>query len=131
MERRPLAQYLLTDGIHTSGVKSVENSSTMAKGSKNVLMTGFDKPNAFKGMSILAGKSGSRLMMPVGDSYGGLGAFGDGVVRGSITRMLSVLFFSGTGALYYDGLSLGATALNILRLKVLESGGWSAAYIAG
>lgn len=131
MERRPLAQYLLTDGIHTSGVKSVENSSTMAKGSKNVLMTGFDKPNAFKGMSLLDGKSGSRLMMPVGASYGGLGAFGDTVVRGSITRMLSVLFFSGSGALYYDGLSLGAAASSILQLKVLESGGWSAKYQAG
>lgn len=132
MQRRKTAQFLLIDGIHTSGVKSVELSTTMSKGSKNVIMTGFDKPNAWKGMSLpLAGKSGSRQLMPVGESYGGLGAYSEPNALGSITRMLAALIFSGSGAVFYDGLSLGATASSILQLKVLTGGVWSATFQAG
>ncbi|HXG85345.1 MAG TPA: hypothetical protein VNI84_15090, partial [Pyrinomonadaceae bacterium] len=132
MERRPLVEYLLTDGIHTSGVKSVERTSTMAKGSKNVIMTGFDKPNAYKGTELLSGKNGARVMMPVGESYGGIGAYGDKSALGSMTRMFAVLFYSGSGAVFYDGLPLGDPgATSVLQLRVLENGVWSAAYNAG
>lgn len=131
MIRQELITARFNRGYRSSGQQSDENAQIMARGSKNVLMTGDFKPNGFKGMQLLSFKQGSRVMMPVGESYGGLGNFAQNGVRGSITRVLAALFFSGAGEVFFDGSSLSATASSILQLKVLSNGVWSATYQAG
>lgn len=103
----------------------------MAEGSKNVLITGSGKPETFKGMELQSGKVGTRFSCNAGESYAGLGAYGDASGKGSVARVMAGLFFCGTGALYYDGASLSATASSILQLKLLTSGSFGTTYQAG
>lgn len=130
MRRKPIAQFLPLRYV-SSGLQSIEDPQIMAEGSRNVLLTALGKPNAFKGMLLQGGKSGSRIMMQAGDSYAGLGSYAESGIRGSIARVMAGLFFAGSGTLYYDGLSLGASASSILQLKLLASGAYGPTYQAG
>lgn len=130
MNRRTLTEFLPLEYV-SSGIESVENTQIMAEGSKNALITGMGKPTAFKGMSLQSGKSGSRYLSQAGDKYAGLGAFGDASGKGSVLRVMAGLFYSGIGTVFYDGVSLSATASSILQLKLLVSGVWGTTYQAG
>lgn len=130
MIRRLQTSFLFSDGLNTSGLLSVERSTNLARGSKNFIMTGDSKPNVVK-RPLLLGGSGSRLMMPVGDTFAGLGSYGNSGVLGSVVRALAILFFGGSGALYYNGASLSENASSTLQLKVLSGGSWGATLQAG
>jgi hypothetical protein len=131
MQRRLLAEFMPLE-YESSGIESVERPGIMAAGSRNVLITGVGKPSTFKGMTLQGGLIGSRYMTQAGDSYAGLGAFGDSAnPKGSVVRVMAGLFFAGTGALYYNGASLSATASSILQLKLLASGAFGTTYQAG
>lgn len=131
MQRRPLVEFLPL-AYESSGIESIEKPDIMAEGSRNVLITGTGKPSAFKGMQLQVGLLGSRYMTQAGESYAGLGAFGDAAnPKGSVVRVMAGLFFAGTGALHYNGASLGATASSILQLKLLASGAFGTTYQAG
>ncbi len=130
MQRREIAQFIPTE-YSSSDIESIENPNLMAQGSKNVILTGRGKPTAVKAPLVQAGKVGSRFLTQAGESYAGLGAFGDSSGKGSVVRVMAGLFFAGTGALYYDGASLSATASSILQLKLLASGAFGTTYQAG
>jgi hypothetical protein len=130
MKRQPIQSFLPT-AYASSGIESVFDANVMADGSRNVLVTGVGKPRGFSGMELVGGKTGSRYLTQAGESYAGLGAYGDSVGKGSVVRVMAGLFFAGTGALYYDGASLGATASSILQLKLLTSGAFGTTYQAG
>lgn len=115
----------------SSGLESVFNPSVISDGSRNILITGSGKPQAFRGMELQGGKAGSRYLTQAGESYAGLGSFGDTSGKGSVVRVMAGLFFAGTGTLYYDGASLGASASSILQLKLLASGAFGTTYQAG
>ena len=118
---------------YDSSRTSVEaDHQSMALGSRNQIITGAGKAQAFKGLAVKAGLEGSMVMMNAGEGYAGLGSFGDTDVKGSAFRILSALFFIGNGALRYNGSAAIATAASILQIKLRESGAWSAAtYQAG
>lgn len=124
MQRRTLVKFLPLS-YESSGLESVFSPEIMAEGSKNVLIIGKGKPSAFRGMLLQAGKLGSRFMCQAGDSYAGLGAFGEASGKGSVVRVMAGLFFAGTGTVYYNGASLTSAASSILQLKLLVSGVWS------
>lgn len=130
MQQRALATFAPSE-YESSGVESVFNPTVMADGSANVLITGKGKPQGFKGMGLQVGKIGSRFMTQAGESYAGLGSFGDVSGKGSVVRVMAGLFFAGVGTLYYDGASLGASASSILQLKLLASGAFGTTYQAG
>lgn len=130
MKRRQLAQILPLE-YESSGLEAQTKSTIMAEGSRNVLITGNGKPIGFKGMELQSGKVGTRFMANAGDSYAGLGAYGDSSGKGSVVRVMAGLFFSGTGAVYYNGASLSANASAILQLKLLASGAFGTTYQAG
>lgn len=130
MIRKPLATIKPWE-YESSGIESDFKPGIMAEGSRNVLITGNGKPQAFKGVTVQAGKVGARYLTQAGDSYAGLGSFSDSGIKGSVARVLAALFFAGTGALYYDGVSLSATASSILQLKLLASGAFGTTYQAG
>lgn len=117
----------------SSGIESVEKPGIMAEGSKNVLLTGNNKPIGSKGPLIQSGKIGARFMCNAGDSYAGLGSFANASGSGSVVRVMAGLFFAGTGQLYYDGAAIsGAVASSILQLKLLASGAFGGSlYQAG
>lgn len=129
-QRRQLARFLPL-AYESSGLESIFKPEIMAEGSRNVLVSGSGKPQNFKGMELLAGKVGGRFMANSGDSYASLGAFADASGKGSVVRVMAGLFFCGTGAVYYDGASLSATASSILQLKLLASGAFGTTYQAG
>jgi hypothetical protein len=105
---------------------------SLALGSRNQIITGAGKAQAFKGLPVKAGLEGSLVLMNAGEGYAGLGSFGDTDVKGSAFRILSALFFIGNGDLRYNGSAAIATAASILQIKLRESGAWSAAtYQAG
>jgi hypothetical protein len=130
MQRRSLVSFL-PSAYESSGIESVFDPAVMADGSRNVLITGKGKPTAFRGMELVAGKTGSRYLTQAGESYAGLGSFANTSGKGSVVRVMAGLFFAGTGALYYDGASLGANASSILQLKLLASGAFGTTYQAG
>jgi hypothetical protein len=130
MQRRILAQIMPWE-YESSGIESVFKPNIMAEGSRNVVITGKGKPQAFKGLTVESGKVGARYLTQAGDSYAGLGGFGDANIKGSAARVLAALFFAGDGTLYYDGISLSATASSILQLKLLASGAFGTTYQAG
>jgi hypothetical protein len=115
----------------SSGLESVFKPGIMAEGSRNVLVSGSGKPRGILGHGTLAGKVGGRFMTNAGDSYASLGAYGDASGKGSVVRVMAGLFFCGTGALYYDGASLSATASSVLQLKLLASAAFGTTYQAG
>jgi hypothetical protein len=130
MQARELITYQPLE-YESSGLETTTNPNIMAEGSRNVMITGAGKPSAFKGATAQAGKVGSRFMTQAGDSYAGLGSFANSNVKGSVARVMAGLFFAGSGALYYDGVSQGANASSILQLKLLTSGSFGATYQAG
>lgn len=132
MNRRRLITYA-PGKYQSSGVQSQVSPEIMAEGSKNVIVTGTGKPQAFKGFALQGGKVGTRFMAQAGDSYGGLGRFADSAnPKGSVLRVMAGLFFAGIGRLMYDGADLGVDASSILQLRLLASGSFGGAtYQAG
>lgn len=131
MNRIPIANIIFNDSYNSSGLRSLGRNGIMAKGSKNALILGDGKPSAFRGVTLQAGIAGSRYASQVGEDWGGLGNYVQTNVLGSITRILSALMFSGSGEVFYKGVSLGATASSILQIKILQGGVWSATFQAG
>lgn len=129
--RQPISSNLFAEGLHTSGVRSIEKRNHLASGSKNIMMTADFKPNVVKRPAIQSGKLGSQVLMPVSDGYGGLGNYSENGAIGSITKVLAALFFSGSGLLYYNGASLSSTGSSILQIKLLSGGAYGTAYQAG
>ncbi|MBS1793675.1 MAG: hypothetical protein JSS81_07470 [Acidobacteria bacterium] len=130
MLRQPLIEFNPVE-YESSGIESAVKPYIMADGSRNVLVTGNLKPQAYKGSLLQVGKLGSRFMTQAGDGFAGLGAFGDLEGIGSVARVMAGLFFSGAGTLYYNGVSQAASASSILQLKLLASGAFGATYQAG
>jgi hypothetical protein len=115
----------------SSNLATVLNNEMMAFRSKNVLIAGAGRPEAFRGVSLIAGKQGSRYLTQAGDSFAGLGKFSESIGKGSVVRVMAGLFFAGSGTLFYDGQDLTTTASSILQLKLLSSGAFGTTYQAG
>lgn len=130
LPRRLLAGFA-PSAYSSSGVQSTFDPTRIAEGSRNILLTGEGKPVGYKGTAVQAGKVGGRYLTNAGESYASLGAFGDSSGKGSVVRVMAALFFCGTGALYYDGATLAATASSILQLKLLASAAFGTTYQAG
>jgi hypothetical protein len=122
MNRRRLAQ-IDPASYNSSGIQSRFDPTIFTEGSKNILITGQNKPTAFKGVAVQGGKVGARIMTQAGESYAGLGRFADGAnPKGSVVRVMAGLFFAGTGRLMYDGSDMSVDASSILQLRLLASG---------
>lgn len=77
----------------------------MAPGSQNAMVSGEGYTRAFRGVTALAGKLGSRQLFNVDQSYAGLGtAIANGV--GSVFGVRQLLMAIGTGQVYFAGLVL-------------------------
>lgn len=94
----------------------------LSRGSANQIISGNGKAQAFKGLTAIPALLGSRYLTNAGNGYAGLGSFADTTVKGSAFRILSAMFFIGNGSLYFNGVSLGASASSILQLQLLSSG---------
>ncbi len=117
------------DGSRTSSQATHE---TLHPGSLNQVIVGSGKAQAFKGVGVKAGLLGSSFLTNAGEGYAGLGDYTEPDVKGSVFRILSALFFIGNGRLYFNGVSLSASAASILQIKLLVAGVYSAVtYQAG
>lgn len=125
MSKNTLEVWSFTDGFDSSSMATVANRRKLAAGSKNQIVTGNGKLQAFKGVTEELGKQGSLFLTNAGEGYAGIGSYGNSAVLGSVFRVLSALFFVGNGALRFNGAPLGANASSILQLKLLESGSYA------
>lgn len=132
MRRSKLAEFHFLNPYQSSSPDTLVRANSPARGSKNILWLG-NRLTAFRGLDLLSGKTGSRIMMPASNAYAGLGQYSDSAnIRGSVLRVLNALFFIGNGLLSYDGASLSTNATSILQIKLLTSGVWSpTSYQAG
>lgn len=95
----------------------------IAYGSKNWLILGDGRLTAYKGPSLINSVTGGRQMMQSAESYASLGEY-NAVGLGSIYKVLTGLFFVGSGLVKYAGTSLGVTASSVLSLRILNSGAY-------
>jgi hypothetical protein len=112
----------------------MNDTQSMGGGSENLIVTGTGANQVFKGVTQRTASPsnpiGTKLLMNVGDQYGGLGNFAD-TALGSIFRVLGAIFFIGSGRLYYNGADTGATASSTLSLKRLINGVLGTTFQAG
>lgn len=130
---RRLATFFFTRGYISSGPKLTNDNESMGSGSQNLLLTGVGANQVFKGLAQRTGSPnpiGTKLLMNVGDQYGGLGNLANTAI-GSIFRVLGAIFFIGSGRFYYNGADTGATATSTLSLKRVVNGALGTTYGAG
>lgn len=121
---RQLALFRFLRG-YASTVPEFDNEMDyMAKGSENALAVGQGKIQAYKGPAIVNGVNGGKQMYVVGEGYASLGDFGTSGL-GNVFRVLSALFFIGTGLLRFNGLSLSTNASSTLSLLIRRGGGYT------
>lgn len=133
LKQEPIAEFTFDSGYISSAAHATDLHSAMHTGSRSVLVTGMNKPRTFKGVGIVTLTGGSRAMLPAGNDYAGLGRFADSSGKGGVVKVLSALFFAGTGRLFYNGAQVGSlNASSVLQLTLLTSGSYStSAYQAG
>jgi hypothetical protein len=97
-------------------------------GSKNMIVTGSGKMQAFKGLSQIVGVSGSRTFGNTPDGgYAGLGtALVNGI--GSIVGLVARAFaFIGSGQLFINGIDRAVAASTALQILLFRSGSYTGA----
>lgn len=127
-----LATFLFNRGYISSGLKLVNDTTSLANGSQNLIITGTGANRIFKGITVKNTVVGSKTLMNVGDGYGGLGRYDDTTALGSVFRVLGAIFYIGAGKLFYNGTATGDTASSTLSLRKVVSGAVSgSSYQAG
>lgn len=128
---RRLAKFTLNGGYNSSAARFDQPLNEMAQGSQNILIDGTGRTRNFVGFAVNGGLTGSRVLMNVGDDYGGLGSRADSEGVGSIFRVLGAWFFIGAGSLFKNGTDTGADASTTLQIKKVTSGSLGTTYQAG
>lgn len=101
----------------------------MAPGSANAMVTGENFTRAFRGVTALAGKIGSRLFFNCDQSYAGLGT-ATIAGTGSVFNVRQLLCYIGAGQVYFAGLLLAGVVASSTLSLVKKSGGIYAAGVA-
>jgi hypothetical protein len=131
---RRLATFLFNQGYNSSGLKLFNDTQTMGGGSENLIITGTGANQLFKGIAQRTASPsnpvGSKVLMNVGDQYGGLGNFTD-TALGSIFKVLGAIFFIGSGRVFYNGADTGVSASTTLSLRKVTNGTLDTTYQAG
>lgn len=100
--------------------------SYMRPPSENALVTGSGMARAFRGVTALVGKVGSRVFFNTDQGYAGLGtAIANGV--GNVFKVRSLLMYIGSGQVYFNGLILTGIIASGILSYVKKSGGVYAA----
>ncbi len=96
-----------------------------AKGSQNLIPDGAKQSRPFKGLT--ANGSGSRLMVQLKDTYGGLDDVGGNTAAGSLYAIIAdALMYCGNGQVSVEGVNIpGAVATNVLRILLKFNGSYS------
>jgi hypothetical protein len=128
---RRLAKFTLNGGYNSSTPRFDQALNEMAQGSQNILIDGTGRTKPFTGFNAVGGVTGSRVLMNVGDDYGGLGSRSDSEGVGSIFRVLGAWFFIGAGSLFKNGVDTSADASTTLQIKKVTSGSLGTTYQAG
>jgi hypothetical protein len=103
-----------------------EGGSHMCAGSLNAMVTGLGFVRAFKGVTALAGKVGSRVFFSTDQSYAGLGT-ATTTGTGSVFNARNLLCYIGAGQVYFAGLALAGIIASSTLSFVKKSGGVYAA----
>lgn len=120
-----LGKWSLVEGYISNVIRGM-GGSFMAKGSSNAMLTASNFIRAFRGVTLLAGKLGSRLLFNTDQSYAGLGT-ATTTGTGNVFNIKSLLAYIGAGQVNFAGLALaGIIASNTLSY-VKKSGGVYAA----
>lgn len=128
---RRLATFFFNKGYRSSGPQVINDTTSLGSGSENLIFTGTGANRVFKGLLKRTGSpdpAGAKVMMNVGDSYGGLGQSSDGTALGSIFRVLGAIFYIGAGRLFYNGVAQSTSvpaainATSTLKLQRFVSG---------
>src|SRR5262245_38775642 len=86
----------------------------MMPGSENAMVTGENFLRAFRGVTAVAGVSGSRLYFNTAQEYAGLGAAGE-TPSGSVFSARELLSYIGLGQVYFKGAAIsGVNASDVL-----------------
>lgn len=110
---RRLATFFFNKGYRSSGPQVINDTTSLGGGSENLIFTGTGANRVFKGLLKRTGSPdpvGSKVLMNVGDSYGGLGQSNNGTALGSIFRVLGAIFYIGAGRLFYNGVAQSTSA---------------------
>lgn len=85
----------------------------MAKGSFNAMVRNSGLVSAFRGVTLVAVKIGSRLLFPIDEAYAGLG-LDLTPVNGSVFQVRELLMYVGNGDIAFNGVGLGVSASSTL-----------------
>lgn len=119
-----LGDWLISEYI-SSLVRGL-GGSHMAPGSENGMVSGENFVRAFRGVTALVGKVGSRLLFNTDQSYAGLGtATVNGL--GSLFNVRQLLCYIGAGQVSFAGLALAGIIASSTLSLVKKSGGVYAA----
>lgn len=114
--RQPLQSFTFDSGYAGAVNPLTSGSDTWAEGSANQVLVGRNLVRPFKGFYTKGTDSGSRVMVQVGDSWGGLANYSSTTARGSLIKdALQSLYAIGAGKLMYEGtkVQIANTSFNL------------------
>lgn len=106
----------------SAAARALAGGDYLAPPSKNALVTGLDFIRAFRGVTLQAGKLGSRLFFLTDQNYAGLGT-GAIAGTGNVFTVKQLLSFIGTGQLRFAGLNIAGIAASSVLSFIKKSGG--------
>lgn len=130
---QPLTSINFTRGINFSRTTlAPELAGQLAAGSYNTLLLGDGYHRPFRGLSSKGAGTGSRLMRPIGKTWGGIRDVG--ATRGSgnvIEDIGRSLWGIGAGQVHIEGADVPFVLSTLLKLSLLENGVYQGAVTAG
>lgn len=111
---------------YISAVVRSQGGNWMRPGSQNAMVSGQDIVRAFKGVTVLAGKSGSRILFNTDQSYAGLGTQST-AGTGAAFNVKRLLMAIGSGQVNFDGAAIATFIASSTLSYIKKSGGVYAA----
>lgn len=134
MPYEPINSLSFTRGANFSRSRlAPELAGYLAEGSWNTLFLGDGYFRPFRGLDSQGANTGSRVMRPVGKTWGGIKDNGVTVATGSISEEIGrSLWGIGSGQVHVEGTNVtGFTLSTLLKLSLLSSGAYQTPVNAG
>jgi hypothetical protein len=120
-QKHPLGRWTLDEGYISAAIRG-RGANSMAKGSKNGMITGDGFVRGYRGSTVQVGKVGSRVFFITDESYAGLGTLAAQGV-GSVFKVRGILLYIGEGQVAYDGQALAGINASSTLSYIRKVGG--------
>lgn len=130
----PIQNRSFDSGLNLSSTRlSPKTENALGEGSWNTLFLGDGYHRAFRGFASQGANTGSRLMRPIGKTWGGIKDIGLTQASGNVSEEIRrSLWGIGSGQVHIEGTNItGFTLSTLLQLSLLSAGVYQTPLTAG